>query len=158
MRPVPYPYVLLTLWLLGKLGDKNRQVLRNPINFYDSVTTLEHRRYRLTFDCVWKGGKFMSGEEGIPDSVPLPLYEYVDLLKRASFVQGTLFPDGPSSGTGMNFSWHECDKLMSCDVNVLDMEPLRMGLVGETLASEVEASLQILHTSVAKVTEIGCIR
>jgi hypothetical protein len=102
-----------------------------------------------------KGGKFTNGEEGIPISVPLPLHECVELLKRASFVRRTLFHDGNSRATGMELSWQECENLMSCDINAIDMEPICMGIVGETIASQVEAALQILHTSLAKVTSIS---
>jgi hypothetical protein len=152
LRPAPYPYGLLTLRLLGKLGGKNRRVLREPINFNDPVTTLDHRRGCLAINGVWKREKLMSGEVGVPMCVSLPLNECVDLLKRASFVQSTLFPDGTSSGTDVKLSWH---KLMSCDINLLDMESLCIGTVGDTLASQVEAALHILHTSLAKVTKIS---
>ena len=52
LKPAPYPYGLLTLRLLGKLGGKNRQFLREPmalnLNQPDGYDVPE-----LSIECAW---------------------------------------------------------------------------------------------------------
>jgi hypothetical protein len=52
LRPAPYPYGLLTLRLLGKLGGKNRKVLREPIDICDPTSFKEYAQ-RLGVECSW---------------------------------------------------------------------------------------------------------
>ncbi len=54
LRPAPYPYGLLTLRLLGKLGGKNRRFLQEPmnnINYYN--TSNQDSLSTITLKCQW---------------------------------------------------------------------------------------------------------
>eukprot|EP00978_Attheya_sp_CCMP212_P048442 scaffold520981_cov47-Attheya_sp.AAC.1 len=75
LRPAPYPYGLLTLRLLGKLGGKNRRFLCEPIN-----VKVRHENGTgssvLAIECAWKQAKVdeyinsmnqSSGEDGSKD-------------------------------------------------------------------------------------------
>lgn len=84
LRPAPYPYGLLTLRLLGKLGGKNRQFLRDPIPRHVEVegdTTLQvSAQYIAERD---ENAMVDSDCENIAElNLPLPLSGCVNILRE----------------------------------------------------------------------------
>ena len=76
LRPAPYQYGLLTVRLLGKLGGRNRQFLRDP------MTIVEHQEPTTYVDveCKWKAptGAETTGSEF---KLPVSLNDCVSMLK-----------------------------------------------------------------------------
>ena len=58
LRPAPYPYGLLTLRLLGKLGGKNRCFLRDPLDVMSG--NREERVLSLPYE--WASGDELANE------------------------------------------------------------------------------------------------
>jgi transformation/transcription domain-associated protein len=88
LRPAPYPYGLLALRLLGKLGGKNRRFLRNEIILPSMCT--ETALADLSMECQWP--HYMeSCESPLPGKflVKLPLYSAVRALKTAAQINFT---------------------------------------------------------------------
>jgi hypothetical protein len=77
LRPAPYPYGLLTLRLLGKLGGKNRQFLRYPMELSSRSSPFPY----TSIECSWSGGT--NGEaESNKIRLPLPIESSVTTLRR----------------------------------------------------------------------------
>lgn len=74
LRPAPYPYGLLTLRLLGKLGGKNRQFLRFPME----LSSRSESNHAMHVECSWKH----AGERAHPIKLPLPIESCVKLLRQ----------------------------------------------------------------------------
>ena len=54
LRPAPYPYGLLTLRLLGKLGGKNRRFLQEPMNNTNINSSINRDSLSaITLNCQW---------------------------------------------------------------------------------------------------------
>jgi hypothetical protein len=77
LRPAPYPYGLLTLRLLGKLGGKNRQFLRYPME----LSSRSSPSTDLSIDCSWRESKIGEAELN-RIRLPLPLESSVTTLRR----------------------------------------------------------------------------
>ena len=98
LQPAPYPYGLLTLRLLGKLGGKNRQFLRDH-TFLPLVTGKDEVKYyrndlfvpwlQVT-DCSWKVASD-TDESGMESfSLPIPLNHAVRMLKTLALTEPLL--------------------------------------------------------------------
>lgn len=156
LRPAPYPYGLLTLRLLGKLGGKNRRVLRDPMEVQRCAPAFESLNGRLTMDFMWK-----QGQETIEDpdagrgnlSIPVSLEKCLDLLKKASFIHATLSSDLATNTNVSSVRWNEWERIMSCDIEKVDMIPLCKEVVQTTISSQVEAALQVLRASLLQMTK-----
>ena len=93
LRPAPYPYGLLTLRLLGKLGGKNRQFLRDPIPRHveiDGDTTLRvSAQYKAERDETTMND---SDCENVAElNITLPLRGCVNMLREVAV--GIIFED-----------------------------------------------------------------
>jgi len=62
LRPAPYPYGLISLRLLGKLGGNNRNFLREPITF-DVVNEDGNDNPVFNILCSWNESKYMTNND-----------------------------------------------------------------------------------------------
>jgi transformation/transcription domain-associated protein len=78
LRPAPYPYGLLTLRLLGKLGGKNREFLREPMSLPPGPEMCNNPCF---VECKWNkvGGFLRSTQSAF--ALPYPLGRCIRLLK-----------------------------------------------------------------------------
>lgn len=105
LRPAPYPYGLLTLRLMGKLGGKNRLWLKETMNITDNPNS-DHGGRLLSIECEWdessslavqsedekakddeSGSKMDEGRNesaGTKFALPLPLDRAVAILRSVA--------------------------------------------------------------------------
>ena len=84
LRPAPYPYGLLTLRLLGKLGGKNRLWIGEPMPDTNSRSVVS---FPLSVECEWRGAENNESLEGT-FALPLPLSDgefFVHLRNTSTF-------------------------------------------------------------------------
>lgn len=84
LRPAPYPYGLLTLRLLGKLGGKNREFLREPMNLPAGPEMIDGS---CSVKCRWNkvDGFLCSSKSSF--ALPYPLGRCLRLLR---YVMGVI--------------------------------------------------------------------
>jgi transformation/transcription domain-associated protein len=162
LKPAPYPYGLLTLRLLGKLGGKNRQVLRDPIDICDPKLILNRINDEFSLECEWLSNS--ANAEGVNDtqmeidrletktfSIHLPLSRCVELLKRIALVQ-TLLDEGPVvDESSSSLRWMGCEQLNSVNISNLDLLPFCKDVIHNTSVGQAKAALKILRTSLVTI-------
>ena len=183
LRPAPYPYGLLTLRLLGKLGGKNRRVLREPIDICDPKHFEEYSQ-QIALDCRWAltGSDSTPAEsmeicgESIEDtkmgastlddtepnfSLELPLERCVQVLKQVALSHK---PDisskfcTSSNQASETLKWKESERLWDMEIDKIDLLPYCADVIVETQRSQVEAAMTVLRvalTSMVAVDELG---
>ena len=174
LRPAPYPYGLLTLRLLGKLGGKNRRVLREPIDIIDPKTFSENSAENISLGFIWSAKPRNGDEKSDPEGeslkqsmfeIHLPIKRCLELLKRASSVK--LFePESISSG-GVSSSEernrksnggiskpHDVATLLSKDIGDIDLLRYCRDVTEETTLSQVKAAIQVLRSALTRIVNI----
>lgn len=113
LRPAPYQYGLLTVRLLGKLGGRNRQFLRDPM----PIVSEEQLRpqYHVKIDCKFKSS------HGSKLQIPVSLGECVSTIKSISRCE----PQKLSTTDGMDTS-PDCAWDRKFDVPSIEMESHRI--------------------------------
>eukprot|EP00536_Pseudo-nitzschia_multiseries_P000672 jgi/Psemu1/233891/estExt_Genewise1.C_80142 len=171
LRPAPYPYGLLTLRLLGKLGGKNRRVLREPIEIVDPNTISENSVEKISLGLTWSTKARNADEKsnGINESskdstfeIDLPIQRCLELLKRVSNV--SLFGKGVAERGETTFSVKEKEdldedflrsehvtKLLSTDVGDIDLLHYCRDVTRTTTLSQVKAAIQVLRSALMQI-------
>jgi len=87
LQPAPYPYGLIAVRLLGKLGGKNRRFLREPMNLQLSDENTWNFA-SLNLQCRWEGVPAKTGTHGHLDVFTIPLdrsvVAAVDVMRRVA--------------------------------------------------------------------------
>ena len=166
LRPAPYPYGLLTLRLLGKLGGKNRRVLRDPIDIdHQSDEFREETRFDFTWSVNLKDATTeMDTDEGSPQVSPftvcLPIKRCVDFLNRIAIddihARDSLSdaPETSNEEPGEVVRLEDWDKLSSKNVEDLDLFLYCQDVINDTRTSQAEAALQVLRTSLTRIMNV----
>jgi hypothetical protein len=166
LRPAPYPYGLLTLRLLGKLGGKNRQFLREPLLLCDPTDTWDPvRNLRIAYS--WSGSSLLSGlgnMQSVAGSVedltmPLPLDRALEMLKRVALShashdkKGTQSVEPRLSKKEETISWAESSRLLSSQIENVDFAYYCNDVMESTKDREVRASLTVVRAAMAVVLD-----
>lgn len=166
LRPAPYPYGLLTLRLLGKLGGKNRRVLRDPIDISDPASIKEHMQH-LGIECTWS--RLDSSAEQSSDmeidgdatpqsfSIQIPIEECVQILKRIALCpkcEATKAPQESEDGSSGPVTWKESNRLWDVDFQKTDLFPFCVDVIDETKRSQVEAAMTVLRAALTKMVTV----
>lgn len=145
LRPAPYPYGLLTLRLLGKLGGKNREFLRDPINVMQPsldipTTSLSlSLRWRLTPDGISQ-----------PVSVQLPVSRCLLMLKKASRAGEMCCAANTVAQSGMTLiDWEDKRRLWDCSLSEVDFASYDTSVARKIRVEQAEASM-VVATCVVK--------
>lgn len=181
LRPAPYPYGLLTLRLLGKLGGKNRGFLREPIDICDPAC-LSDASSPIRVACTWVTPEpyefeargpvgSTSAKENIskaaptnnPDdnqfSLPLPLDRCVEVLKLVALSEESEFSERTATCQDQNgltsFSWKESKKLWNVQIEKVDLLPYCMDVMEETKNGQVEAAIRVLHSLLVPIIGVN---
>jgi transformation/transcription domain-associated protein len=152
LRPAPYPYGLLTLRLLGKLGGKNRQFLREPMRL--PPTEEKTGEPSLSIKCSWR-----SDESDDTDSsaltLPLPIDRALEVLKMVAqdeqLAEKTSERSDTSascSSTGTIVHWENNSNLWDCRIEDLNVEAYSKEVIEETQHRQATASLAVMRSAV----------
>jgi hypothetical protein len=171
LRPAPYPYGLLTLRLLGKLGGKNRQFLREPLLLCDPADTL-HPARKLQIAYSWSGSSLMSdqgntqsvagsleSESGEGLTMPLPLDRALEMLKRVAFSyashekKATQSVEPELSKKDKTITWAERTQLLSSQIENVDFSYYCNDVMQSTKDRQVRASLTVVRAAMAVVLD-----
>ena len=159
LRPAPYPYGLLTLRLLGKLGGKNRRVLREPMDIADPKSFSESSRESIGLEFAWSANarnesENMDASEGdcVQQSmfeIHLPIQRCLELLKRTSHKN----EDKPESKGGILKNMDRT-MLLSKDIGDIDLHLYCRDVMQETNLSQVKAAIQVLRSSLTRIINV----
>lgn len=182
LQPAPYPYGLLTLRLLGKLGGKNRRFLREPFEQRSAYSRLRRQLDVLGIDFVWDDTKPLAtakptgysndvGDEphlkeeitSASFKVLLPLERSVEVLAViAASPEFTRSIDGIADEQDSEFrseiielKWADHVQLMELEPDAIDVQAYCQDVVKQTKASQARAAFTIISSSLALVIDVG---
>ena len=169
LQPAPYPYGLLCMRLLGKLGGVNRLFLREMVVYVDSKgqgegmeTRRASERGNLCMHCEWQ--RESSSNDAHYDKsflLPFPLDRAVDVLRSVSAAPTIHVKDNgnsesvsqgssPLSSTRIDFS-----DLLAIDSRTLDLNIYSVQTVEEIKNSQAKSAFAVLRAALASVLDIG---
>jgi len=153
LRPAPYPYGLLTLRLLGKLGGKNRQFLREPLVICGPEKSLEG--LSLTIECSWEDNEAAAGEKADSQiALPLSIDRCVEILKSIALAQPSadIYTDSSTgsipSDRKETIPWAESSLLWNCRIENVDLGAYSENVMEETKKAQAMASLTVVQTAI----------
>ena len=153
LRPAPYPYGLLTLRLLGKLGGKNRRVLREPITIAEPEIIAENAMESMSMEFTWSArateGSEGDSNEGVGSTftLDLPIQKCLELLKTASTGKKLLSKE-------VECKPRDVTALLSNDVGDLDLVGYCVDVSKETSLCQVKAAIQVLRSALTKIINV----
>ena len=168
LRPAPYPYGLLTLRLLGKLGGKNRRVLREPIAIAEPNTFAGSYTENINMEFMWSAKSTGDGEEDSDKQlessfkINLPIQRCLELLKRTSCVnifESEAIPSGEKllskekkgEAEGGDYEPYNMAELLASDIGDIDLLGYCRDVTEETTLSQVKAAIQVLRSALTKI-------
>ncbi|GKZ01483.1 hypothetical protein MPSEU_001098900 [Mayamaea pseudoterrestris] len=139
LRPAPYPYGLLTLRLLGKLGGKNREFLREPL----PQRLYEHQDDTPTvaFNCVWSGHPAASGI-----SLRLSLRLCMEMLKTLASRNEELVPAEQGVADDVDMLQVRCGD--AARQFTMDHASYNNKVIDRTLEQQAEACLVVVKKAI----------
>lgn len=179
LRPAPYPYGMLVMRILGKMGGMNRLHLREMVaigGWKDKVSrkTDANVKHSLNINCEWQSAddndkdeqETSHGEEkdGSDKSfpLPLPLERAVDILRCVAaapciVVNGdetSVASTLASSTSEPYYQGNSFRELLSIDVRKFDLNKYTAELMEETKMSQSRSAFAILRAALASVIDI----
>jgi transformation/transcription domain-associated protein len=159
LRPAPYPYGLLTLRLLGKLGGKNRQFLREPFVSIGSKEVTDDGV--VTMSCNWN--TLECGSAPDPENVvnlPLPIGRCVAILR--------MIANSRNSWSRVNEAdvksdvdqkeivlWGESARLWTVQIDRFDVIEYQRDVIFQTKKAQATACTEVLRRA-ARAMKGGC--
>lgn len=172
LRPAPYPYGLLTLRLLGKLGGKNRRVLREPMDIKDTAAFKEHAS-ELEIECRWFDPEAVDDSDAMQTSddglesvkpphnffLPLSIERCVEVIKRlidlplveSNGEERTKTAEGPP------LLWEDNERLWDIQIEETDLLPYCSDVMNSTQAAQAESALNVLRTALSEMITVEAI-
>jgi transformation/transcription domain-associated protein len=151
LRPAPYPYGLLTLRLLGKLGGRNRQFLREPFAPHGASRTIPDEEATLPLNCCWSVPYSASLNTEKAFGLPLPLDRCVSVLRMIATASNSLCrsidPDSRSEEQAPLASWHIESLLDTTEIDRLDLSEYQRVAMLQAKQDQGSACVTILHTA-----------
>ena len=166
LRPAPYPYGLLTLRLLGKLGGKNRRFLREPIDACSEDKILDTQGIPLVLQGKWLPSKSPAEMSDTPGedqelssggfALPLPVARCVETLKLLAATEGAKSVDNKDGATSKideeaSLSWKDSEKLWSLNVEDIDFSAYCLDVMDETRRSQALATFRVTLSALAAI-------
>jgi hypothetical protein len=182
LQPAPYPYGLLTLRLLGKLGGKNRRFLREPFEQHSAYSRLRRQLDVLAIDFVWDeteplattrpiGYSKAVGDEAIlKDEITSPSFKVLLPLERAVEVLALIAAspeftrsnedigdeqDGEFRSEVTELKWADHVQLLELEPDAIDIQAYCQDVVGQTKVYQARAAFTIISSSLALVIDVG---
>jgi hypothetical protein len=162
LRPAPYPYGLLTLRLLGKLGGKNREFLREPLllcHNYDNKRD-DDPMLMVNYSFPPSAGLSTVNKEvgdGNNLQIRLPLDRCLAILKMIAIGRGsklnletsgsheTKIIDG--TPTRVEICWEDSARLWDEKLEDVDMTQYSEAVIAKTRESQAMACMNILRAA-----------
>ena len=149
LRPAPYPYGLLTLRLLGKLGGKNRRFLREEMSL--PVKMPPENESPLTVACDWSADP----ENGDRFSLSLPLVRSVALLKALALGKDSSEPLEEEDILEGDLSWDEYERLATEHPENINLVSYCRGAVEDVEQETARAAFAVLRSSLVNIVDIS---
>lgn len=184
LRPAPYPYGLLTLRLLGKLGGKNRCFLREPLDV-SSAMPLSRENLILSIPCSWSSDdasdqlahdeksekmtidssgldSFMKRTHATDDEhrVTLPLERAVEVLQQvasSAWKKEASEKEETTSGDDSHLikvRWEENHKLGSLVADRIDLSQYCADVTEQTKRDQAEAAFRVIRSALAMILHL----
>lgn len=180
LRPAPYPYGLLTLRLLGKLGGKNRCFLRESLDI-TSGAPLSRDGMTLSLPSTWSRdeGLEYQGDEMIVDAseedsgekgkdaasddhrIPLPIEEAVEILRLIALcskdetqLEERKNIDDEIKQVQTPLKWEEYDKLRKLLADRVDIAGYCDDVVEQTKTNQARAAFSVIRSALAMILDI----
>ena len=170
LKPAPYPYGLLTLRLLGKLGGKNRRFLHDPIDVPAHASArIADVGIRFNWVASTSDSTDPQSSNAIDFIVKMPLESCIRALQTVLLCQGRdpYYPTATtkkgngktlSSGTDMSkmepiddelfkLSWDNASDLFRSDPERLDLAFYCDTVVDRTLCDQASAAITVLKAA-----------
>ena len=162
LRPAPYPYGLLTLRLLGKLGGMNRHFLTQPMDIEpdNSLKVTD-----LSFECSWPSSDDGDSAHSLKEeqkhnfdmfAMPLPLQHALKVLK--------LIVNAPEPSKQKKVVQQDCqfnrdslDVALSGKVKMenLDLDAYKIHCLEEIKTHQAKAAFTVLQSALAAIVDIN---
>lgn len=169
LQPAPYPYGLLCMRLLGKLGGANRLFLREMGVHVDPKGRGEDmmirnatKRGALSMYCEWRSERSSSDVSHSDKSflLPFPLRRAVDVLRDVSAAPSINVRDhdiiecasqrlSPTSNTHLNFS-----QISTIDTRTLDLNLYSVQVMEAVKNNQSKSAFAVLRAALASVLDI----
>ena len=152
LRPAPYTYGLLTLRLLGKLGGKNRRVLREPMDMTNPAAVEEFVK-ELRVSCCWVSNTTTEGDTvtdsfpfGKSFALPLSIDRCIQVIKQLISLPDII--DGSNEPTdGSALRWSDYDQLWDACIEDINFLPYCDDVMRSTQKLQAESALVLLKTA-----------
>ena len=178
LQPAPYPYGLLTLRLLGKLGGKNRRFLREPFDQHSRYDNLRRQLDVLAIDCVWedtmpwttqKGKEREADEPVLKDETETESFKVLLPLERAVEVLSLIAASAESKRGDEDIKdepicefeckltklqWDDHMKLLELEPENVDLQAYCHDVVEQTKISQSRAAFTIISSALAQVLDV----
>ena len=156
LRPAPYPYGLLTLRLLGKLGGKNRQFLREPLQLPSN--SLNTPGDAVSFQCRWTD---MQADDAAPltgpghFSITVSISRCTELLRNLAIISTRKLEKSENVGEScINrevILWEDCDRLWDCEMEKVDYDAYLVNVMDETKSNQAVACVQVIVAAISSL-------
>jgi len=155
LKPAPYPYGLLTLRLLGKLGGKNRQFLREPMLVCGPKSLRDESN--MFIKCSWSkvdDAMDVDGEEKDDGSnqdlsLRLPLGRCLAVLRSLSLSQSAQVD---AEVEVKNYQRREdISRLWGCGIEDFDVAAYSKDVIDGTKGDQAWASLAVIRTAIKDI-------
>lgn len=138
--------------MLGKLGGKNRQFLREPLRLPSSSVDESDA---VTFPCRWAGNEGVSDSQRTPRAFGLlvPLSRCKELLQHISTVPTPNLEKSENIGDACPdrhvIAWKDCDQLWDCRMEKVDYDAYAVNVMDETKAAQAVACVQVISAAIS---------
>jgi len=175
LKPAPYPYGLLSLRLLGKLGGKNRRFLREPMDVCTEEKVNGCPQAPISIRCEWAPPQLPLSDSQISDSettvlkgsffVPLPLERCVGILKLLAATEDANMSNSknldktikrPSSVREENqilIAWKDSKKLWDMKVEEVDFAGYCSDVMEQSLRHQARSAFRIIRAALAGILD-----
>ena len=166
LQPAPYPYGLLCMRLLGKMGGMNRLFLREMVGYVNPRPTKGNNMRRivcgrdnLSMYCEWQGEAGDGPSSDMSFLLPFPLGRAVDVLRCVAAAPCIIVASHgdhsnrnsrqPSQVSCQNFY-----ELPSVDPRTFDLKRYSIEVMEETKASQSKSAFTVLRAALASLLDI----
>ncbi len=165
LQPAPYPYGLLCMRLLGKMGGINRLFLRDMVGYVNPRLTEGNRiridggRGNLSMYCEWQGEAGDGPSSDMSFLLPFPLGRAVDVLRCVAaapciIVAGHGNHSNRNSRQPLQIPCQNFSELLSVDPRTFDLKRYSADVMEMTKASQSKSAFTVLRASLASLLDI----